>query len=64
MVPFVLGIANLVLKSTLADPDPVENVIEWIFALLMHVYFLLTYISWKETNFDGRWALKAASRTT
>jgi len=64
MVPFVLGIANLVLKSTLADPDPVENVIEWIFALLMHVYFLLTYISWKETKFDGRWAVNAASRTT
>lgn len=64
MVPFVLGIANLVLKSVLADPDPVENVIEWIFALLMHVYFLLTYVSWRDTRFDGRWTVTTVNRAT
>jgi len=57
LVPFVLGVLNLVLKNTLADPDPVENVIEWIFALLMHIYFVLTYFAWRETGFDGRFTV-------
>jgi hypothetical protein len=30
----------------------------------MHVYFLLTYINWRETEFDGRWAVKAVNGTT
>ena len=54
LVPFALGVLNLVLKNTLADPDPIENVIEWIFALLMHIYFVLTYFAWRDTGFGGR----------
>ena len=54
LVPFALGALNLVLKSTLADPDPAENVIEWIFALLMHAFFALTWFTWRDTGFDGR----------
>ncbi len=57
LIPFALGALNLVLKATLEDPDPAENIIEWIFALLMHVYFLLTYFTWRETGFDGTWAV-------
>lgn len=56
LIPFFLGALNLVLKSTLANPDPAENVIEWIFALLMHVYFVLTYFAWRDTGFDGKFA--------
>ena len=51
VIPFVLGILNLVLKAVLEDPDNIENVIEWIFALLMHVYFVLTWILWRRTGF-------------
>lgn len=54
LVPFALGALNLLLKATLADPDPAENMIEWAFALLMHVYFLLTYVTWRDTGFDSR----------
>jgi hypothetical protein len=57
VLPFALGALNLVLKSTLEDPDPVENIIEWIFALLMHVYFILTYFTWRETGFNGRFTI-------
>lgn len=41
--PFVLGSANFVFKAVLADPDPMENRIEWIAALLMQAWFLLLY---------------------
>ena len=54
LIPFLLGALNLILKSTLENPDPAENIIEWIFALLMHLFFVLTYFSWKQTGFDGR----------
>ena len=57
LVPFALGALNLVLKSTLADPDPAENVIEWVFALLMHACFLLSYWTWRETGFAADWRL-------
>jgi hypothetical protein len=52
-IPFVLGIVNLVLKSVLADPDQAENVIEWIFALLMQCYFLLAWEAWRHTGFSA-----------
>jgi hypothetical protein len=49
--PFALGVLNLVLKSTLDDADPAENIVEWISALLMHIYFVLTYFAWTSTGF-------------
>ena len=59
LVPFFLGALNLILKNTLTNPDPIENVIEWIFALLMHVFFLLSYFTWRDTGFDGRFEVSA-----
>jgi hypothetical protein len=56
--PFALGVLNLTLKATLADPDPAENVIEWISALLMHLFFVLSYISWRDSGFVMRYLLK------
>jgi len=58
LTPFAFGALNFILKSSLADPDPAENVIEWISALLMHVYFVLTYISWRETRFGTDFKIK------
>lgn len=53
LVPFVLGILNLVLKATLTDPDAAENIIEWIFALLMQIYFVLTWLAWRRMDFEA-----------
>ena len=55
IIPFLMGALYLVLKATLADPDAAENIIEWIFALLMHVYFVLSFVAWKETGFATFW---------
>ena len=56
-VPFALGVLNLTLKATIANPDPAENIIEWIFALLMHMYFVLSYFSWRDSGFTNRFAV-------
>lgn len=52
MLPFVLGILNLVLKSLLDDPDTAENRIEWIAALGMQAWFVLLYVAFRRTALD------------
>jgi hypothetical protein len=58
LVPFALGVLNLVLKATLDDAVASERIIEWMFALLMHGYFLLSYFSWRATGFDASFAVE------
>ncbi len=50
-VPFALGVLNLVLKAVLEESRPAENRIEWVFAMLMQAYFIITYFNWRETRF-------------
>ena len=40
-LPFALGLVNLVTKPFLADPDPLENAVEWCAALVMQAWFVL-----------------------
>jgi hypothetical protein len=47
---FAIGILNLVLKSTLDDPDPAENRIEWIASILMQAWFFLLFVAWRRTG--------------
>jgi heme/copper-type cytochrome/quinol oxidase subunit 1 len=57
VAPFLLGIVNMILKSLLPDPDTVENTIEWIFALMMQVFFLLSYCSWRISGFKASFSV-------
>ena len=54
LLPFVLGIANLVQKAIVADPDPAENAIEWIASLSMQAWFFGLYVAWRRTGFAVR----------
>jgi hypothetical protein len=56
VAPFLLGIVNVILKSQLPDPDTIENIIEWIFALMMQVFFLLSYYSWRVSGFKANFS--------
>ena len=58
LLPFALGALNTTLKATLADPDPVENVIEWNVALLMQLYIVLSWIGWRHTGFAAEFRLR------
>lgn len=46
----LLGILNLVLKSTLTDPDPAENRIEWIATIFMQAWFFVLFVAWRRTG--------------
>ncbi len=58
LIPFALGVLNVVLKAILEDAVALERIIEWIFALLMHTYFLLSYFSWRATGFDASFSVE------
>jgi len=61
-LPFVLGLLNLVLKASLADPDAVENGIEWTASLMMQVYFLVLFAAWRHTGFAVEATLRVRPR--
>jgi len=58
LLPFALGALNTTLKATLADPDPVENIIEWNVALLMQLYIVLSWIGWRHSGFAAEFRLR------
>ena len=52
-LPFVFGILNLILKSTLDNAHAAQNRIEWIATLLMQAWFVLLYLAWRQTGFKA-----------
>ena len=60
VVVFAAGILNLVLKATLADPDPAENRIEWIASILMQAWFFVLLVAWRRT--DAHFSVRLGSR--
>ncbi len=51
IAPWIMGLANFAQKALRADPDMMENVIEWVVSLLMQIWFLLLYVGWRKTGF-------------
>jgi len=49
-VAFGLGILNSVLRAVLIDTDVSENQIEWIASILMQIYFLVLFNTWRSTD--------------
>lgn len=52
VLPFALGILNLILKSVLENADHAENLIEWNVAIVMQGYFVVLYGAWRVTGFS------------
>jgi hypothetical protein len=62
-LPFVFGILNLVLKTTLDDAAAAQNRIEWIATLLMQAWFVLLYLAWRQTGFKAVVQVAVLSRS-
>jgi len=48
--PFLLGVFNLIQKAVLAQPNNIENRIEWTAALLMQLWFVCLYFAWRRSG--------------
>jgi len=47
----LLGLGSIPVSNFVADKDPVENAIEWVFCLLMSGFYLLTAVAWQRSGF-------------
>lgn len=52
-VLFGLGLLVAVLKPMLVDPDPLENRVEWLSALVMQAHFVVLWLTWRATGFQA-----------
>ena len=51
-----VGLVTIVLDLVISNYDDYEDAFEWILALLVHLYFLVTVVTWKNTGFKVRYA--------
>ena len=52
VMPFVLGLYNFIQKMVVANPDNMENRIEWVISLLMQLWFVGLYLAWRRSGFE------------
>jgi len=46
-----IGLLSLILGITMTNYDAIEDAIEWNLALLIHIYFLGIYVTWRNSEF-------------
>jgi hypothetical protein len=52
VLPFVLGIYNMIHKALVTDLNSMENRIEWVVSILMQLWFVGLYLAWRRSGFD------------
>ena len=58
IAPFVLGIFNWVMKAILGDDSgPIESRVEWTVSMMMQLWFVVSYYSWKATDFGAAYSV-------
>ncbi len=51
-----IGLTTIGLDLAISNYDDYEDAFEWILALLVHLFFLVTVVTWKQTGFKVRYA--------
>ncbi len=49
----IVGLISIPISNAIGTDEP-ENIVEWVFSLLLYCYFLLVYLGWKATGFTAR----------
>ena len=52
VLPFVLGVYNLIHKALVVDLNSMENRIEWVVSLLMQLWFVGLFLAWRRSAFE------------
>jgi hypothetical protein len=55
-----MGLVSIPVQHFVPEGFRSENVLEWNFALLTAVYYLLTWVAWRRTGFAARFATGSA----
>lgn len=51
---FMVGLLSVILQLAWDDYDRIEDTIEWIFAILMFLWFFPVFLAWRGTGFSAR----------
>ena len=51
---FVFGLASIPVSNFMADKARLENVIEWLFALMMVSYYFFSWRAWRLSGLSVR----------
>lgn len=54
-----MGLVSIPVQHFVPEGFRSENVLEWNFALLTAVYYLLTWVAWRRTGFGARFGTRA-----
>lgn len=60
-IVLILGLALPIVGVFFGGRSDWENIIEWNFALLMNLYFVVSYWIWKDTGFSAEFTIKLKS---
>lgn len=52
----IIGLTTIGLDLSISNYDDYEDAFEWILALLVHIYFLVSVYTWKNSGFRVRYA--------
>lgn len=53
-----IGVATIVFDLVSDNYDDYEDAFEWTLALLIHLYFLVTVVTWRRTGFEVNYAIR------
>ncbi len=56
-----LAFANIAVALLIPDLDAADNIIEWNYAVLMHLFFLVSYCAWHVTDFKTEYYVKKSN---
>ncbi len=52
-----IGVFTLILDAVIPNYDDYEDAFEWVLALLIHLYFLVTWLCWRDAGMHMRFGL-------
>ncbi len=64
IMQLIIGLISLPIRAFYGGDDfntYIENIIEWNFALMMSLYFIVTYFAWEATVFEAKFTVKNKS---
>lgn len=54
LLMFAVGLLSVLLQLLWDDYDRVEDTIEWVFAMVMFLWFIPVFLAWRGTGFSAR----------
>ncbi len=55
----IVGLISIPISNYIGSDEP-QNIVEWVFSILLYSYYLLVYLAWKATRFHAELKVKTS----